>query len=107
MSKLFYCIPYECPDSYYEFTTRWRADEVRNQHMHWVAEDAAEHHWSHHDGYETGWPAEITLHMTEGGKALGKFSVGMEMCPNFSARPAEEPDNGEMEFARPNMGGVA
>ncbi len=50
-----------------------------------VAELAAYDYHSRHDGWESGWPLDITL-FTETEDCLGTFSVDRDVEPVFSAR---------------------
>ncbi len=52
--------------------------------LDWVAEDAAEHYISNHDGWESSWPLTFSIYETDSDELLGKFEVYCESV--FSLR---------------------
>ncbi len=79
-----------CDDSgeIYSFTT-WGACDVTDEfHAEMAARECAEDYHGNHDGWDCGWPIDITIH-AEGGGALFTFSVEMEMAPQFRATRKE------------------
>jgi predicted DCC family thiol-disulfide oxidoreductase YuxK len=49
----------------------------------WIAEDAAEHAWHYHDGWE--WLANETLTIIVDGKEVGDFTIDIQSEPVFYA----------------------
>ena len=69
-------IYYKCP-----LAACWDFDEDADD----MAERAAEDLWDNHDGWESSWPLVISIHKTEGGPEMARFSVEMEARPYFYA----------------------
>jgi len=78
VKELWYRVPDVCPESAY----RLKLDRERRIDMRYeredLAEQAAQHYWSHHDGYEASWPAIITLHETEDSEAFAAIRVSAD-----------------------------
>lgn len=53
-----------------------------------LAEIAAEHYHSTHDGWEAQWPIRFTIYV--GGEPIGAFNVELDVEPSFTASPSEE-----------------
>lgn len=67
----------------------------KEQHLYgrsWdlVVTDLAEHFHSHHDGWESDWPAQFRIY--EDGTELARFLVEREMEPTFYASEQERAD---------------
>ena len=80
-----YCIPADCPESFYRFETIW---DIGNE-CRYVFEDAAENFFNDHDGWEHSWPIEFTLHDSENGTKLAQGTVDLFHQPEFHASEYE------------------
>ena len=85
MATIYYTVPSECADSYYELETGWQPGECDR----YIAEQAADDYHSNHDGWESEWPLGFALHKEEGGPAFASFTVEREAVPEFMATPRE------------------
>lgn len=54
----------------------------------WFAEEAAEHFFQYHDGWDASWPQTITVVGDEGEEH--EFEVALDMSPVFHASPQKE-----------------
>ena len=63
--------------------------------LEWVAEDAGRDYWNSHDGWECRWPLKFEIFAQ--GKSLGRFEVGVEVEPTFSANQIEDEPGTEGE----------
>ena len=78
VKELWYRVPDVCPVSAYCLKLdREQRIDMRYERED-LAEQAAQHYWSHHDGYEASWPAIITLHETEIGDAFAAIRVSAD-----------------------------
>ena len=66
-------------DEAYKFSSTFRSDSVQ-----YLAEEAADHFHSQHDGWECSWPLTFTIWDEEGNK-LDTFIVDRESVPEFHA----------------------
>lgn len=89
MSTIFYRLPDECEESYYEMESDWDIGESETQRG-WLAEAAGQDYWSNHDGWEDTWPMTFSLHQHEGGPELARYSVNMEGVPTFYSSSVEK-----------------
>ena len=80
---IYYCVPYVCPESFYKLKTIWDISE--DGEIEYIASEAAEDYYDNHDGWETHWPVEITLHEQDGSEPVCKFEVELTMIPSFHA----------------------
>lgn len=80
-TRVWYQVVDQCEDTYYVLNTKFDFTEFPD----WVAEDAAENYWSYHDGWDTDWPVVITLHESEDGPEVARFSVNSRQTRHFSA----------------------
>jgi hypothetical protein len=60
------------------------ADDDNCGHDHETAENAAENHFSHHDGWESSWP--LTFVLVEDDGSTSSWVVELESVPQFYAR---------------------
>ena len=81
---IFYKIPENCPDSFYEIKTGWSADI----YLGYIADDCAEDYFENQEGYEDQWPIVFELYKEkegECGELLGKYEIALEQRPTFYA----------------------
>lgn len=81
--RIAYRVIDHCENSYYELDTHW---DIHNDGR-WAAQDAADNYHSEHDGWECSWPLIFSLHESENGPEICRFSVNREAEPVFSASP--------------------
>jgi len=93
MKTVWYRVPECCEESFYDMPIDEGWDfETDEQDQESVTEMCADDYHSNHDGWENTWPLVISLHATEGGKELARFSVERENEPVFTASLVDAPN---------------
>ena len=83
---IYYRVLDHCEDSYYETSTHW--DNLKEEGR-FAVQDAADNYHSEHDGWECDWPLIFSLHESEDGPEICRFSVNRAPEPVFSASPID------------------
>jgi len=83
--KVWYRIPEECDESFYDIEIPDPSDLMRPIEQDWIVKECAEHYYQSCDGWESSWPLVISLHITEHGEEIARFDVEMDFDPVFYA----------------------
>lgn len=85
--KLFYRCVDHCEESFYEFESTMFFGQSDDFDL--VAEEAAEDYFVKHDGSGSDWPLTFSLHETDGGSEIDRYTVSIDMSPTFNAVQVE------------------
>lgn len=88
--KVFYRVIDIDDETYFEYTSSACYDFDHDYEKEALLEECANDYWSNHDGWECTWPLTFSLHRTENGSEIARFTIEMEAEPRFYATVIED-----------------